>query len=145
MENEPIDIFEGGNIIPENKSTIIIVVIVIVIVLIVLWYFMSKPALKLTANQKITADNAFVDGSSTLVMEGGNLVIKSNGQTVWSTGTNGTNGMFLLQDDGNAVVYNNDGTVLWATNTEGTGVKYLTIAGKKMNLYTEAGKLVKSI
>jgi hypothetical protein len=69
------------------------------------------------------------DGRFTAIMQSdGNFVVYYNGHgALWSTGTNGNSGAYVvMQADGNLVVRRSDGVALWASNTSGSGL-YLTM------------------
>jgi len=60
----------------------------------------------------------------------GNLVLRvvSNGQSLWSSATNGQGGTRLnMQSDGNLVLRNNAGNSLWSTGTQSTGANRATL------------------
>ena len=53
----------------------------------------------------------------------GDLVLDCNGNSIWSSGTNGSVKGLAFQDDSNLVIYSTEGTALWSSrtaNTEGT-------------------------
>jgi Ricin-type beta-trefoil lectin domain len=57
----------------------------------------------------------------------GNLVIYSNGNAVWATGTHNTaTNQLAFQADGNLVLYNS-GKAVWASDTSGKPVSHLAI------------------
>ena len=79
----------------------------------------------LYANDKLLS----TDGRFTAIMQtDGNFVVYYNGHgALWSTGTNGNTGAYVvLQADGNLVVRRSNGTAAWASNTSGSGL-YLTM------------------
>ena len=60
----------------------------------------------------------------------GNLVLRvvSNGQSLWSSATNGQGGTRLnMQSDGNLVLRSNGGASLWSTGTHTTGANRATL------------------
>lgn len=62
------------------------------------------------------------DALHTLTMEaGGNLVLRSGDEVVWSAGTTVPGSTLVAQDDGNVVLRAPDGTPQWATDTDGAG------------------------
>ncbi len=57
-----------------------------------------------------------------------NLVLYSNSQPIWNSGTSGRNAAYLvLQPDGNLVLYDANGFALWHTNTFKGGISKLAI------------------
>jgi hypothetical protein len=59
------------------------------------------------------------DRHTTLTLQrNGNVVLRTNLRTIWSSRTSNTNpGRLVMQNDGNLVLYARDGSVLWQTRT----------------------------
>jgi subtilase family serine protease len=79
----------------------------------------SQPGTTLTAGQKLASPN----GQYLVTMQSdGNVVLRGNGQALWSTKTaNHPGARFVAQGDGNAVVYAPSGQALWDSHTSGKG------------------------
>jgi len=77
------------------------------------------PGVTLTSGQSVTS----VDGEVVTVMQGdGNLVLRSHGRALWSSGTEGNPGARLIgQADGNAVILTGTHNVVWDSGTAGLG------------------------
>ncbi|MBG6135405.1 LysM peptidoglycan-binding domain-containing protein [Longispora fulva] len=72
----------------------------------------------LGVEQKLTSNN----GKHALRLQGdGNLVLYTDADVAWSSGTEGKNAVRAeLQGDGNFVLYTSDNTAVWATGTSGS-------------------------
>ncbi|WP_412544179.1 LysM peptidoglycan-binding domain-containing protein [Longispora sp. K20-0274] len=73
----------------------------------------------LGVEQKLTSNN----GKHALRLQGdGNLVLYTDADVAWSSGTEGKNAVRAeLQSDGNFVLYTSDNSAVWATGTSGSG------------------------
>ena len=82
---------------------------------------------QLNANEYL----ASADGNYRFYLQGdGNLVLRdwSTRDSLWSSGTHGENGTYLiLQGDGNLVLYTDSGSPVWASNTVGSGADRLVL------------------
>ena len=87
---------------------------------------------------------ASTDSLATLTMEaGGDLVLRSGDEVVWSAGTTVPGSTLVAQDDGNVVVRAPDGAPQWASGTFGAGPTRLELhAGGSARVHDEAGAVV---
>ena len=94
---------------------------------------------KLVAGQTLSANEFLNAGQYQLIMQGdGNLVEYSGGAALWSSGTAGDVGDYLvLQSDGNLVIYPPTGSALWNSGTEGN-------AGDSFDVQTDGNLVIYS-
>jgi hypothetical protein len=94
---------------------------------------------KLVAGQTLSANEFLNAGQYQLIMQGdGNLVEYSGGAALWSSGTAGDVGDYLvLQSDGNLVIYPPTGSPLWNSGTEGS-------AGDSFDVQTDGNLVIYS-
>ncbi len=93
---------------------------------------------KLYPGQQISSPN----GDYTLSFQtDGNLVLRTQGTPVWSTGTTGTGtAVAVMQTDGNFVLYNAAGKVVWATKTGSAGSVLSLQNDGNLVIYTTGGQ-----
>lgn len=75
----------------------------------------------LSSNQFIKGDSYLLspDTQSTLRIKNGDVILQSDFQTVWHTGTSGPVSGLYMQSDGNLVLYNTSGQPIWNSGTSG--------------------------
>lgn len=91
----------------------------------------------LQAGKALFGGESITTGSYQLAMQNdGNLVVSNTqGQDLWSSGTQGDPGDFLImQSDGNLIIYSKYGNALWATGTEGNPGDYAVMQSTDGNL-----------
>jgi surface antigen len=81
------------------------------------------------AGQTLVSGESLSTAQYQLIMQSdGNLVEYMEGTALWSSGTDGDVGDYLiLQDDGNLVIYSSSGSALWNAGTEGNAGDYLAL------------------
>jgi len=89
-------------------------------------------------------DLASTDSLYTLTMEtGGDLVLRSGDEVVWSAGTTVPGSTLAAQDDGNLVVRAPGGAPQWASGTFGAGPTRLELhAGGSARVHDDTGAVV---
>lgn len=109
--------------------------------------FEAPPTSTLYAGQHLPNTNTMLvspDGRSRLVMQSDdNLVIYTDGQARWATGTVNSGAVALqMRSDGNAVLVNSGGGALWNTNTAGHPGAYLRLGNDGRLAVVESGNIL---